>query len=149
MASVKQADVLCQLPMLPTPCGSALARFSQCPPGPLLPWLQPAQGHLGMVAAAGGGGNQGWHYPAAPTGKWARSLCALILGKWWGQSPQHWRQTATGVLKYKACPLKLTGLCKDLLHPALRRAIRAERDFATYIGRKQGGREAGEEPSIS
>lgn len=31
-----------------------------------------------------GGGNQGWHYPAAPTGEWAWSLCALILGKCWG-----------------------------------------------------------------
>lgn len=92
-----------------------------------------------------GGGNFGWHHPGAPDGEQVWSLCSLILGKWWAYSPLRGEQTATGVLIYKACPLKLTGLCKDLLHPALKRAIRAERDFATYIGRKRLGGEAGEE----
>lgn len=85
----------------------------------------------------------------SPDGERVGSLRALILGKWWGYSPPHGEQATTGVLIYKACPLKLTGLCKDLLHPALRRAIRAERDFATYIGRKRGVRAAEEEPGVS
>lgn len=74
-------------------------------------------------------------------------MCSLILGKWWGYSLLRGEQTATGVLIYKACPLKLTGLCKDLLHPALRRAIRAKKDFATYVGRKRSGGKAREEPA--
>lgn len=143
--------------MLPLPHGSApaLARRwgtgtpeALCSPSEPPCGFGPIWGHLGMLAASGDG-NQGWHHPAAPDREQVWSLCALILGKWWEYSPPRGEQTATGVLIYKACPLKLTGLCKDLLHPALRRAIRAGRDFATYVGRKRGVREAGEELSIS
>lgn len=135
--------------------GTGQATGSRCPPGSLLvPWgrsvvLAPLGDTWGCSPQLEGGGNRGRHHPAAPDGERVGSSCALILGKWWGYSLLRGKQTATGVLIYKACPLKLTGLCKDLLHPALRRAIRAERDFATYVGRKRGVREAGEEPSVS
>lgn len=111
-------------------------------PGSLLPLcgFRPAFGTWRCSLHLEGGGNRGWHHPAAPNREQVWSLCVLILGKWWGYSLPRREQTAVGMLIYKACPLKLTGLCKDLLHPALRRAIRAERDFATYVGRKWGVR---------
>lgn len=125
--------------------GWDMGRWSSRLPAPSLGCL----GTWGHSLQLEGGGNRGWHHPSAPNGQWVQPLCALILGKWWGYSRVRGEQADTGVLIYKACPLKLTGLCKDLLHPALGRAIRAERDFATYVGRKQGVREAGEEPSVS
>lgn len=158
-ASVKQTDLLHQLPILPTPRGSAPPPTRRRGPGvPRAPCssprcrsvvLAPLGDTWGCSLQPEGGGNRGRHHPAAPDGERVGSSCALILGKWWGYSLLRGKQTATGVLIYKACPLKLTGLCKDLLHPALRRAIRAERDFATYVGRKRGVRAAGEEPSVS
>jgi len=145
-ASANQAALLRRLPVLPPLCIPG----GPCPPPPCRPMALAQLGDTrGCSVLPGAGGNWGWHHPVAPDGERVRSSRVLILGKWWGYSLLHGEQTATGVLMYKACPLKLTGLCKDLLHPALGRAIRAERDFTTYVGRKRGVRAAGEEPSVS